>query len=57
MTRFDEEQLDFHLRVRDGYLKLASTEPERFRVLDAAKPIDRTHNRVLALVLELVEMK
>ena len=55
MTRFDEEKLDFHLRVRDGYLKLASTEPERFRVLDAAQPIDRTHRQVLALVLELVE--
>lgn len=55
MTRFDEEKLDFHLRVRDGYLKLASTEPERFRVLDAAQPIDRTHRQVLALVLDLVE--
>ena len=57
MTRFDEEKLDFHLRVRDGYLKLASTEPERFRVLDAAQPIDRTHRQVLALVLDLVDMK
>ncbi|HEV8488125.1 MAG TPA: dTMP kinase [Blastocatellia bacterium] len=57
MTRFDEEKLDFHLRVRDGYLKLASTEPERFRVLDAAQPIDRTHQQVLSLVLGLVETK
>jgi len=57
MTRFDEEKLDFHLRVRDGYLKLASTEPERFRVLDAAQPIDRTHRQVLELVLDLVETK
>ena len=54
MTRFDEEKLDFHLRVRDGYLKLASTEPERFRVLDAAQPIDQTHRQVVALVLDLV---
>ena len=57
MTRFDEERLDFHVRVRDGYLKLASAEPRRFRVLDAAQPIDTTHRRVLSLVLGLVEMK
>ncbi len=57
MTRFDEEKLDFHVRVRDGYLKLASTEPERFRVLDAAQPIDGTHQQVLSLVLGLVETK
>jgi len=56
MTRFDEEKLDFHVRVRDGYLKLASTEPGRFRVIDACQPIDATHQRVLSLVLGLFEM-
>jgi len=57
MTRFDEEKLDFHIRVRDGYLKLASTEPGRFRLLDAAQPIDVTHQQVLSLVLGLVDMR
>ncbi len=35
--RFELEDLAFHDRVREGYLKLAEIEPERFFVLDATK--------------------
>ena len=34
-TRIDEEELEFHQRVRDGYLELARKEPERFWLVDA----------------------
>jgi dTMP kinase len=33
--RFEREELSFHQRVRDGYLKLATEEPERWLVTDA----------------------
>jgi dTMP kinase len=36
-TRFEEERLSFHKRVRAGYLELSSLEPERFHVIDASK--------------------
>ena len=36
--RMEQEDLDFHRRVRDGYLRLAALEPERFAVLDASRP-------------------
>ena len=36
-TRFEEEAMDFHRRVRAGYLELAHREPERFRVVDATR--------------------
>jgi dTMP kinase len=36
--RFEQEELAFHYRVREGYLKLAEAEPERWLVTDAAKP-------------------
>ena len=36
-TRFEEERLSFHRRVRAGYLELAGLEPERFRIIDASK--------------------
>jgi dTMP kinase len=36
-TRFEEERLSFHKRVREGYLELARLEPERFRIIDASK--------------------
>jgi dTMP kinase len=33
--RFEEEELSFHDRVRNGYLKMATEEPERWFVIDA----------------------
>ena len=35
--RFEREELGFHQRVRDGYLKLAASEPGRWLVIDAAQ--------------------
>jgi dTMP kinase len=40
-SRFENEHLDFHRRVREGYLELARREPERFRLIDAAQDEDR----------------
>jgi len=37
--RFEGEDLEFHKRIREGYLSLAKQEPERFRVIDGAKDI------------------
>jgi dTMP kinase len=34
-SRFEEEQLDFHRKVRAGYLHLAETQRERFCIIDA----------------------
>ncbi len=36
--RFEAEKLDFHRRVRQGFLALAGREPDRFIVLDASRP-------------------
>jgi dTMP kinase len=35
-TRFEEETLSFHKKVRSGYLEIARLEPERFRIIDAS---------------------
>ena len=34
-SRFEEEKLEFHQRVREGYLDLAHREPDRFHTIDA----------------------
>jgi dTMP kinase len=39
-NRLDDYALDFHRRVREGYQKLIAQEPERWVVLDAAKPVE-----------------
>ena len=35
--RFEQEALAFHQRVRDGYLKLAANDPQRWLVIDASQ--------------------
>ena len=35
--RFEREDIAFHQRVREGYLKLAASEPERWLVIDASQ--------------------
>jgi len=35
--RFEQEDISFHQRVREGYLKGAASEPERWLVVDASQ--------------------
>jgi dTMP kinase len=35
--RFEMEKVEFHERVRVGFLELARAEPHRFRIIDAAR--------------------
>ncbi len=52
--RFEAEALDFHQRVRRGYLALAQQEPERFRVIDAGRDEDRVRRDIQAAVEEFL---
>lgn len=36
--RFESEELAFHHRVREGYLKMAAADPQRWLVVDATLP-------------------
>jgi len=49
--RFEREELVFHEEVRQGYLTLASLEPERFRVIDASGEPEMVHKDVVEVVL------
>lgn len=49
LTRFETGfDLDFHRRVRAGFLDLAAAEPERFVVVDADRPPDDVFRDVAA---------
>lgn len=41
-NRLDQQTLDFHRRVRQGYLKMAEAEPDRWLVVDATHSIAAT---------------
>src|SRR4051812_27277937 len=51
----DVEKLDFHARVRRGYLELAAAEADRVRVVQATGTSDETHAAVMQVVLPLIE--
>jgi len=55
-SRFEEEAISFHEKVRAGYLELAGLEPERFEIIDANRPLDEVQadiRKVLSTVLDL----
>ena len=48
--RFELESVRFHQRVRDGYLKLAGAEPERFIIIDGSLSLEKTEAAVISAV-------
>jgi len=55
ITRFEREfDLDFHRRVRDGFLRLAAGQPGRFVVVDAARDEPEVFDDVRAAVAGLL---
>ncbi len=55
MNRLDLEALDFHRRVRAGYLALAAAEPARWRLVDAAGSIAEVQARLQAALLSTLD--
>lgn len=51
--RFENEKLEFHEKVRQGFLDLARAEPARFYVIDAS----RSEQEVFAAVREIVDRR
>lgn len=51
VNRLDLEKLDFHHKVREGYLKLAKMFPERIRKIDASKSLEEVFESI-KLILE-----
>jgi dTMP kinase len=49
-NRLDAYELAFHQRVRQGYLQMAQEEPQRWVVVDAAKPPDQVQAAIRRIV-------
>jgi dTMP kinase len=47
-VRLDQQSLEFHLRVAEGYRTIAALEPQRFRVVDGHGSPDEVAERVWA---------
>ncbi|MEN6373821.1 MAG: dTMP kinase [Smithella sp.] len=55
IDRFEKESIDFHNKVRQGYLDILQNEPARFRLIDATRDVDSIHQEVLRHILEFIE--
>ena len=52
--RFEQEDIAFHQKVREGYLKLAADEPERWLVIDATLSKSEIENIIWERVSRLL---
>ena len=52
--RFEKETLEFHTRVRQGYLKLATKDPIRWHVINAEKDIDSISKEIWDTTIKLL---
>lgn len=50
--RMEEENSEFYKKVRDGYLLLAGSMPERFHVVDGTRPLETNQEEILKTALE-----
>ena len=48
--RFEQEDIDFHRRLREGFLELAAAEPDRFRKIAVQQEMEETHQMVVEIV-------
>jgi dTMP kinase len=52
--RIEGESLEFHQRVREGYLRMAEADPDHYLVLDARAEVDEIAARVRTAVAPLL---
>lgn len=55
--RFEDEDIAFHERVRQGYLALAKEEPGRIRVVDAGRRPEEVQRDVRKIVDEMLRQE
>jgi dTMP kinase len=55
LDRFEREGLAFFEAVRQTYLRRAAAEPARYRIVDAAQPLEQVQRALDALLPELLE--
>ena len=56
-SRFEREKIQFHNRVRKGYLAIARKEPRRVKVIDTRMGEDQVFERIRKIVDERIGVK
>ncbi len=54
--RFEREKIDFFERVRSGYLDRVAADSDRFRVIDAGKPLEEVQRSIKTHIDQFVSI-
>jgi dTMP kinase len=54
--RIEREALEFHKKVRNGYLELAEKSPERWQIIDAARPLTTVQAQLAKVLSEKLNL-
>ncbi len=57
LNRLDQETLDFHQRVRAGYLELMAREPQRWVTIPADAPLETVQDHIRTVVLSWLQTR
>jgi dTMP kinase len=55
--RFEREEIEFHRRIRKGYLAIAGKEPGRVKVIDTRQGEERVFEKIRKIVDNLIRDK
>lgn len=55
--RFEKEQIEFHRRVRKGYLALAKKEPQRVKIIDTRQGEEKVFEKIRTIVDQWIGLK
>jgi len=53
--RLETEDIEFHEKVRKGFIEIAKKEPERVFIIETKNGIEKTHNEIVALVRKWIQ--
>lgn len=52
--RLELEDITFHIRVRDGFIRIAAQEPDRVKLIDCSDTIEKVQGKIKGVVEEFI---
>jgi len=57
IDRFERENIDFHQRIREGYLNILRNDPQRFRLIDANRDVNAIQEEVRRHISDFINLQ
>jgi dTMP kinase len=57
IDRFERENIDFHRRIREGYLNILRNDPQRFRLIDANQDVNAIQEEVRRHISDFINLQ